>query len=213
MNRKQIKFLPWLIALTCEFVFLALLFLASPASAGTSAITGIPGADTGAGLRTSKEWEFRIGFPGWIPIIDGDLAQAELLVRSTSISRMFSRAGCHRRLSLSLRHNRWELFGDGEYIAVSDSVQLPGLLFTDADIKLKTGFWQMFLGYRLINCEKGSLTLFAGARYNYAGVDFDIANNNDPRFPLLRRRLGIPDSLRVDGSTDWVDPIVASAVR
>ncbi len=110
-------------------------------------------------------------------------------------------------LSLSVRHNRWEMFGDGEYLSVSDSVQLPGLLFTDANIKLKTGFWQMFLGYRLINCEKGYLTIFAGARYSYAGVDFDIANNNDPRFPLLRERLGIPASLKVSGSHDWVDPI------
>ena len=72
-------------------------------------------------------------------------------------------------LSLYARHDRWEVFGDGEYLAVSDSVKLPGLLFTDANLKLKTGFWQTFLGYRLINCEQGSLTIFAGARYTYCG--------------------------------------------
>ena len=41
-----------------------------------------------------------------------------------------------------------------------------------------------------------------------AGADFDISNNNDPRFPALRERLGIPASLKFSGSKGFVDPIV-----
>ena len=161
------------------------------------------------GCVAPKEWEFRDRFPGWIPIIDGDFGAGRVIAPvHINFHDVLEDLDAIAVLSLSLRHGRWEVFGDGQYISVSDSVQLPGLLFTDANLKLKTGFWQMFLGYRLINCEKGNLTLFAGARYNYMSADFDIANNNDPRFPLLRQRLGIPNSLHVDGSRDFVDPIV-----
>lgn len=156
-----------------------------------------------------KEWEFRIGFPGWVPLIDGDFGVGRVVAPvHIGFDEVLADLDAIAVLSLSVRRGRWEVFGDGEYLSVSDSVQLPDLLFTDADIKLKTGFWQMFLGYRLINCEKGHLMLFAGARYNYAGSDFNIANNADPRFPLLRQALGIPADLRVSGSHDWVDPIV-----
>ena len=169
----------------------------------------VPAPTPVPGCETPPEWEFRIGFPGWIPIIDGDFGTGRVVAPvHIDIEDVLAKLDAIAVLSLSVRHNRWELFGDGEYLAVSDSVQLPGLLFTDANIKLKTGFWQTFLGYRLINCEKGYLTIFAGARYTYSGVDFHISNNNDPRFPLLRERLGIPANLKVSGSKDLVDPIV-----
>jgi opacity protein-like surface antigen len=161
------------------------------------------------GCETPKEWEVRIGMPAWIPLIEGDFGAGRVVAPvHITFDDVLSHLDAIASLSISVRHNRWEVFGDGQYLAVSDSVKLPGLLFTDANIKLKDGFWQMFLGYRVINCEKGYLTLFAGARYTYAGVDFDIANNADPRFPALRQSLGIADNLKVSGSHDWVDPIV-----
>jgi hypothetical protein len=161
------------------------------------------------GCETPKEWEVRIGMPAWIPLLEGDFGVGRVVAPvHVTFGEVLDHLDAIASLSISVRHNRWEVFGDGQYLAVSDSVRLPGLLFTDADVKLKNGFWQMFLGYRLINCEKGYLTLFAGARYTYAGADFDIANNADPRFPALRAALGIPASLKVSGSKDWVDPII-----
>jgi hypothetical protein len=162
--------------------------------------------------ETPKEWEFRVGFPGWVPLISGDIGTGRVVGNvDVSTKDFVGKLDAIAVLSLYLRHNRWEIFGNGQYLAVTDSITLPALLFTDADIKLKTGFWEMFLGYRLINCEKGSLSVFAGGRYNYAGVDIDIANSADPRFPALRRALGIPDSLHVSGSQSWVDPVVGIA--
>ena len=38
--------------------------------------------------------------------------------------------------------------------------------------------------------------------------DLQIAKDSDPRFPILRELLGIPRSLRVSGSIDWVDPVI-----
>ena len=48
---------------------------ASSIFAGTESYDSKAVAPTPApspGCETPSEWEFRIGFPGWIPIIDGD---------------------------------------------------------------------------------------------------------------------------------------------
>jgi opacity protein-like surface antigen len=111
-------------------------------------------------------------------------------------------------LSAYVRHNRWEFFGDGQYLKISDSIRLPGVLFDRANIEVESAFVEAFVGYRLINCEKGSLSVFAGARYNYMSGDLQIFDDGDARFPALRQRLGIPANLRVSGSKDWVDPVI-----
>jgi hypothetical protein len=113
-------------------------------------------------------------------------------------------------LSVDIRYKRWELFGDGQYLEVGGSASLPGLLFTNADLHLKDGLAEGFLGYRLINCDKAVLSIFAGARYNYEGVNLSIFDNGDARIPILRRLLGLPKKLDAEGSTDWVDPVIGA---
>ena len=84
------------------------------------------------------------------------------------------------------------------------------LLFTNANIHLKTGLAEGFVGYRVINCDKAALSVFAGARYNYQGGDLSIFNNGDARLVILRRLLGIRNKLAFSDSTDWVDPVVGA---
>jgi opacity protein-like surface antigen len=91
---------------------------------------------------------------------------------------------------------------------LSDTAVLPGLLFDTARVSLKSAFAEAFVGYRLINCENASLSVFAGARYTYMSADLQIAKDSDPRFPILRELLGIPLSLRRSGWIDWVDPVI-----
>ena len=113
-------------------------------------------------------------------------------------------------LSADLRYQRWELFGDGQYMEVGASATLPGLLFTNANLHLKDGFAEGFLGYRIINCDKAAVSLFAGARYNYEGINLSIFDNGDARIPILRELLGIPKKLDAEGSIDWVDPVIGA---
>ena len=165
--------------------------------------------------ETPPPLEIRIGIPGWISKLEGDFGVKGVVAPldigfDTLLEHMDAIPVV---LSGYVRYNRWEFFGDGEYIQLHDSVTLPGLLFTNADLDIKYGFFEGFVGYRLINCEKASLSLYAGARYNYCSGDFQIANNRDPRFPILRRLLGIPNSRQVSGSADWVDPVVGLGGR
>jgi hypothetical protein len=163
-----------------------------------------PEADDGSSL-----WEVRIGIPGWVPTISGDY-QIRGVTSSVDLNTLDSIDSIDAIfvMSLYVRYDRWEFSADGFYVKVSDDVTLPGLLFTQADLTLKSGFAQGFVGYRLINNSKGYFSVFAGARYTYVGGDLQAFDNGDPRFPILRLALGIPSNLRVSGSKSFVDPVV-----
>jgi hypothetical protein len=148
--------------------------------------------------ETPPTLEIRIGAPGWLAGISGF---SELFRHLTHVPIV---------LSAELRYQRWELYGDGQYMEVGTSASLPGLLFTNANLHLKDGLAEAFLGYRLINCNKATLSFFAGARYNYEGVNLSIFDNGDARLPILRQLLGISKKLDAEGSTDWVDPVIGT---
>ena len=158
---------------------------------------------------TPPDTEFRIGIPGWIAGLEGDFGVRGVVTdQDVKFTDILKRLDMIAVGSLYARYHRWEIFADGQYMKLSDTAVLPGLLFDTARVSLKSAFAEAFVGYRVINCEKASLSVFAGARYNYMSADLQIAKDSDPRFPILRELLGIPLSLRTSGSIDWVDPVI-----
>jgi opacity protein-like surface antigen len=158
---------------------------------------------------TPPDAELRMGIPGWITGLSGDFGVRGVVTdQDVKFTDILKRLDMIAVGSLYARYHRWEIFADGQYMKLSDTAVLPGLLFDTARVSLKSAFAEAFLGYRLINCEKASLSVFAGARYNYMSADLQIAKDSDPRFPVLRELLGIPLSLRTSGSMDWVDPVI-----
>jgi hypothetical protein len=149
-----------------------------------------------SGCVAPADTEFRIGFPGWIAGLSGDFGVrgfvSEQDIKFTDILKRLDMIAVG---SLYARYHRWEIFADGQYGKVSDTAPLRGVLFDSARISFKSAFAEGFVGYRLINCEKGSLSLVAGARYNYMSADFHL------------RSAGLPGG-RASGSKDWVDPVV-----
>jgi Outer membrane protein beta-barrel domain len=111
-------------------------------------------------------------------------------------------------LSAEVRYKRWEFYVDGQYIEVGTSATLPGLLFTDANVHIKSAFGEGAVGYRLINCDKAVLSLFAGARWTYLQGNLSIFDNGDARLRILRELLGIRKRLDFSDSIDWVDPVI-----
>jgi opacity protein-like surface antigen len=162
--------------------------------------------------QTPPTLEIRIGVPGWMAGVSGNTG-VKGVVTSPDVS--FDQILTHLThiplsLSVDVRYQRWEFFGDGLYMDVGASASLPGLLFTNADIHLQSGFAEGFVGYRVINCDKASLSLFAGARYTYQGGDISIFNNGDARLVRLRQLLGIRNRLDFSDSTGWVDPVIGA---
>jgi len=162
--------------------------------------------------ETPTPLEIRIGIPGWIAGLSGDTGVRGVV---TSVDVDFHELFDHLThvpivLSADIRYQRWEFFGDGQYMEVGASATLPGLLFTNANLHLKSGLAEGFVGYRLINCDKAALSLFAGARYSYMGGDLSIFDNGDARLVILRQLLGTPQKLDFSNSTDWVDPVIGA---
>ena len=145
--------------------------------------------------------EFRIGLPGWLAGVQGDFGVAGLVgdqdIKFTDILKQLDMIASG---SLYVRYHHWEIFADGQYLKLSDTEPLRGFLFERASIALKSAFAEGFLGYRLINCERASLSLYAGARYNYMSGDLRLHG------ALLRGRHRF-------GEIDWVDPVVGLGGR
>jgi len=162
--------------------------------------------------ETPAPLELRIGLPGWLAGLSGDTG-VKGVVDNVDVS--FDQLLRHLThvpivLSADIRYQRWEIFGDGQYMEVGASATLPGLLFTNANLHLISALAEGFVGYRLINCNKASFSLFAGARYTYMDGDLSIFDNGDARLVILRRLLGIRKKLDFSGSTGWVDPVIGA---
>lgn len=216
------------ITLACGGFFLSII---SRAQAGPAYLNGTAMSDSSDGKRvidnskdketplikkswceTPPPWEIRIGLPGWLAGLSGDTGVKGVV---TNIDVPFHALLDHLThvplvLAIDARYKRWEFFGDGQYMEVGDSATLPGLLFTDANVHVKSGLAEGFVGYRLINCDKAALSIFAGARYSYLGGDVSIFDNGDARLVILRQLLGLPRKLDFSNSTDWVDPVIGS---
>jgi hypothetical protein len=155
-------------------------------------------------------WEVRIGAPGWLSGVSGTSGvKGVTTFADVSFDQLLNRL-THFPIALSIdaRYRRWEFYTDGEYIEVGTSATLPGLLFTDANVHIRSAFAEAFVGYRLISCDKASLSFFAGMRWTHLGADLSIFDNGDARLDRLRELLGIPKKLDFSDSTGWVDPVI-----
>src|SRR5215813_1251737 len=84
--------------------------------------------------ETPKPFEIRIGMPGWLSGVSGDVGVKGVV---GSVDVPFHAILDHLThvpisLAMDIRDQRWEIFVNGEYIELGDSVTLPGLLFTNA---------------------------------------------------------------------------------
>ena len=70
-----------------------------------------------------------------------------------------------------VRKGKWGILGDGFFAQLSASGEPPGPLYRNANIKLQQGMVELALAYRIIDDRRGFLDIYAGARYNYFGID------------------------------------------
>ncbi|HEY5706450.1 MAG TPA: hypothetical protein VIS96_12835 [Terrimicrobiaceae bacterium] len=77
-----------------------------------------------------------------------------------------------------IRKGKWGILGDGFFAQLSAGGDPPGPLYNNANLKLQQGMMELALAYRIINDRRGFLDIYAGARYNYFGINVgaDIDN-------------------------------------
>ena len=74
-----------------------------------------------------------------------------------------------------VRKGKWGILGDGFFAQLSASGDPPGPLYNNANIKLQQGMVELALAYRIIDDRRGFLDIYAGARYNYFGINVDVS--------------------------------------
>ena len=74
-----------------------------------------------------------------------------------------------------VRKGKWGILGDGFFAQLSASGDPPGPLYNNANIKLQQGMVELALAYRIIDDRRGFLDIYAGARYNYFGINIDAS--------------------------------------
>jgi opacity protein-like surface antigen len=70
-----------------------------------------------------------------------------------------------------VRKGRWGLLADGIFAQLSAGADLPAPFYDSSGVKLQQGMASLALAYRVIDDRRGFLDLYAGARYNYAGIN------------------------------------------
>ena len=150
-----------LINWTVSRLLIATTFLSTPALfAGSERFEdpkdskSIPPAELKPWCETPPPFEIRIGIPSWLAGLSGD---SGVLGVVDSVDVSFDQLVRHLThvpivLAVDVCYQRWEFFGEGQYMEVGASATLPGLLFTTANLHIKSGLAEAFLGYRLINC-------------------------------------------------------------
>lgn len=76
-----------------------------------------------------------------------------------------------------VRKGRWGVIGAGFFAKLSGSGTFEGPLYKSGDLVLQQGFVSLPLAYRVIDDRRGYLDFYAGARYNYLGIDIDLATD------------------------------------
>jgi hypothetical protein len=77
-----------------------------------------------------------------------------------------------------IRKGRWGLLADGIYMDLEASGKLGGTLYRSGRLEISQALASLALAYRVIDDRRGYLDLYAGARYNFLGMDVSL--NIDP---------------------------------
>lgn len=72
------------------------------------------------------------------------------------------------------RKGRWGILADGFYAELSPDVKLGGVFYNSTDLKVQQAFASLALAYRVIDDRRGFVDLYAGARYNYLGLQAEF---------------------------------------
>ena len=76
-----------------------------------------------------------------------------------------------------VRKGRWGVLGDGFFAQLSANATPPGPLYDGTSLKVQQGMASLALAYRIIDDRRGFLDFYAGARYNYLGLEIDTSTD------------------------------------
>ncbi|MES2659108.1 MAG: hypothetical protein V4689_10865 [Verrucomicrobiota bacterium] len=155
-------------------------------------------------------WEFRASPYGWLTGLDGDTGIGSL---NTHVDDSFSDIAQHLKFAAAIqfeaRKDRWGIIADGFYACLGDSGNPPGSIYNHVGADLKEFLGELSVAYRVYESPSGFVDVYAGARYNYLGLDLHGSLN-----PVGIQTASTAASDRVvTGLTDRAEEIVQPKIN
>jgi hypothetical protein len=155
-------------------------------------------ADDSSALLRRDDWSFSIAPYVWAAALEGDVAVPGLpsIAVDASFGDILRHLDFAAMTFVELRYRRFGAYGDIVLTNISVDADPPGgLLFDDADLRTELFIGTFGGSYRVLERERGSLDLLAGARV--WSVDTRVELDGD----ILSDR-------EVEDNQNWVDPVV-----
>lgn len=157
-----------------------------------------PGSLLAKDSAPSDTWVFMADLYAWMPAID--LTSASGQETSIDFSNILDNLNFTVMGSVGARKDKWFLGTDVLYMNLSDTatttatVARVGTAAVNANVDLKVWIVTPIAGYRVIDKEKFTMDVFAGARYLHLKVGVDASNANPFGLPLLINRSDSTDN-------------------
>ena len=147
---------------------------------------------------SSEEWEFTVTPYVFLPRLKGTIGViGETAEVNASFSDIFRNLDFAAMGTFEARKRNWVVLVDGMYMSLSGQKITPSLLFSDIDVEVKEIVVTPQVGYRAVRTERGTIDLMAGVRIWHVNSHLTF----QPRIRPL---------VDVEGSRNWVDPIVGA---
>lgn len=123
-------------------------------------------------------WEFRATPYGWLTGLDGDVGVGSL---NSNVDDSFIDIAQYLKFAAAIqfeaRKDRWGIIADGFYACLGASGNPPGEIYNNVGVDIKEFLGELDIAYRVYESPSGFVDVYAGARYNYLGVDMTGALN------------------------------------
>jgi hypothetical protein len=165
--------------------------------AGVVRAQSAPPADPQSTSSTG-DWEFSVTPYVFLPRLKGTIGiVGETAEVNASFSDIFRNLDFAAMGTFEARKRNWTVLVDGMYMSLSGQKVTPSPFFSDIDVEVKEIVVTPQVGYRVVNTERGSIDLLAGARIWHVNTHLTFQ-------PLIRPLVD------VEGSRNWVDPIIGA---
>jgi len=147
---------------------------------------------------STGDWEISVTPYVFLPRLKGTIGiVGETAEVNASFSDIFKNLDFAAMGTFEARKRNWMVIVDGMYMSLSGQKVTPSPFFSDIDVEVKEIIVTPLVGYRAVNTERGSIDLLAGARIWHVKSHLTF----QPRIRPL---------VDVEGSRNWVDPIVGA---
>jgi hypothetical protein len=166
---------------------------------GVMCFAGLVSAQSAPPTSASPDdWQISVTPYVFLPRLKGTIGVVgETAEVNASFSDIFRNLDFAAMGTFEARKRNWMVLVDGMYMSLSGQKVTPSPFFSDIDVEVKEVIITPQVGYRAVKTERGSIDLLAGARIWHVNTHLTF----QPRIRPL---------VDVEGSRNWVDPIVGA---